>query len=360
MDEFFAQNRLSAYIDGELPESEMAEMARAIKENPELRESCEQMRRVVALMREQGPSAAPTGFHAQIMAEVETIPIPRGWLVGLRALFARLPREGLALAAVAATVLVLVWQVPRTNHEPEPGTEAAAPARSDAAPAEAKKARADTGATPPASKTAQLEDRLKALEAPTPELDGLAQAGSQDDLALRSTSRTRETPHTTVGAGKGPRLGSARPSSGPAPDEPYMAAWELAEKEKSRENGVRAEISLANPQEEPSGAAESIASLAPIAYRLYPSSPDALRVIVGLAERLGGRAYGTNGQVFKPYTLTDDRNHARLILRVPPGKLDALEPFLKKIGGVSEVSRPLDEMFSGPTVDVEVEILFRP
>ena len=61
MDTFFARNRLSAYLDGDLPSSEAREVEAALHRDAELRAEYEAMRAGVELLRAHGPIAAPEG-----------------------------------------------------------------------------------------------------------------------------------------------------------------------------------------------------------------------------------------------------------------------------------------------------------
>ena len=62
MDTFFAKNRLSAFLDGALPDGEAAEVADAIERDPALKAEYEQLRMAVAALRRHGPVSAPEGF----------------------------------------------------------------------------------------------------------------------------------------------------------------------------------------------------------------------------------------------------------------------------------------------------------
>ena len=140
MDEFFARNRLSAYIDGELSDTEMAEVARAIEEQPEVRQAYRELLDAVELLREHGPVQAPSRFHADVMRRVEELPAARGWFSWLLRPLGRYPMQGLGVAVVAAAVLLLVFRGPDfgdlSSPEPAPVTvpdverEAAAPVTS--------------------------------------------------------------------------------------------------------------------------------------------------------------------------------------------------------------------------------------
>jgi hypothetical protein len=63
--------QLSAYVDGELPEREAAEVARAIEADPALPRRLRQVRAVRELVRALPRSAAPEGFVDAVLAKAE-------------------------------------------------------------------------------------------------------------------------------------------------------------------------------------------------------------------------------------------------------------------------------------------------
>jgi negative regulator of sigma E activity len=120
MDSFFARNRLSAYLDGDLQEPEASEVAAAIARDTDLRAEYENLRSSINLLRKTGPVKAPSGFHARIMEKIRDEPHPGGVVITLQRLFHRIPTEALALVAAAAVVLMVVQA--RSNNTPIDGT----------------------------------------------------------------------------------------------------------------------------------------------------------------------------------------------------------------------------------------------
>jgi anti-sigma factor RsiW len=371
MDEFFAQNRLSAFIDGELPESEMAEVSKAIDESPELRRTYEEMHRTVQYLRAHGSVEAPASLHLQVMQAVEDLPVPRPWRSLPRRLLARLPREGLALAAVAVTILVLVWQTPRPANGPG-GDEASAQEKQAVAAgpaAEKGAADKDTGNAQASKGTATIG--VGVLPQGTPLPDGASLAGkeqAQDQLLQKEHPRPIKgqpvgnnaplsaylPPPAGSGGSGGLNPGTRHlPSVTSVPGEPYVPDWD---KEPADEAQARATLATPPPGEPPTESAPGPT----ITYRLHGVPSDGLRVIVSLTERLGGHAYTPAGQPFSAFTLTNERNHATLILQLPSGQLDALDPQLRHVGALSEVRRPPELMVSESKVEVEVEVFYAP
>ncbi|MBM4364799.1 MAG: zf-HC2 domain-containing protein, partial [Deltaproteobacteria bacterium] len=122
MDTFFARNRLSAYLDGELSAAEAREVEAAIARDAGLRAELEQMRAAIELLRAEGLVSAPVGFAARVRDRVDDEPMRVGW----RLWVTQIRPEAVMLAAAALLVVVYVGH--RREHPPAtiPGTEAVA------------------------------------------------------------------------------------------------------------------------------------------------------------------------------------------------------------------------------------------
>lgn len=101
-----ASEQLSAYLDGELTDTERAQVEAALASDPALREALEALEGAVDFLRTHGPVQAPADFHARVMEAVEHEPMPGAWWRWLRRPFG-LPIEGFAVALVAAVVLLV-------------------------------------------------------------------------------------------------------------------------------------------------------------------------------------------------------------------------------------------------------------
>lgn len=351
MDEFFAINRLSAYIDGELSDAEMAEVARAIEEQPEVREAYEELLAAVELVREHGLVQAPATFHRDVMQRVEGLSAGRSWLERLLGPLGRNPVQGLGVAVVVAAVLLLVFRGPVLDgverlggdhpEKAEPEREAAVPT---AEPEDPAQGRADDNV---------LEDATPAPE-PTeqPTLD--EQGDAKGELAgLIGTRGTSEKPASTKG-------GSSKTSSGGVPiqellkkeEGTYIPDWD---KEASAPTAT-----LQTPEPEPKEPGPGSLAVSPFAYRLTPSEPDALRKLVALAEKLGGGLYSPSGEPMEPYSLTVERNYAQVVLHIPASRLESVEPYLRNIGGVVQVRAEQDRLYAADSVHVTVEVQYQP
>ena len=73
MDSFFAIERLSAFLDEELPPAEMTAVRTAITENPEVREAYEALKRNRQWIAEHVDTAPPDTLRERVFAELSAL-----------------------------------------------------------------------------------------------------------------------------------------------------------------------------------------------------------------------------------------------------------------------------------------------
>lgn len=96
--------QLSAYLDGELTNAEIAELEHRLARDGELRAELDQLRAAVDLLRTHGPVQAPPQLYGDILRAVENEPAPGGFWAWLSRPFG-LPLQAVAVAAVAVLVI---------------------------------------------------------------------------------------------------------------------------------------------------------------------------------------------------------------------------------------------------------------
>ncbi|MFZ5479686.1 MAG: anti-sigma factor family protein [Myxococcota bacterium] len=161
MDDFFARNRLSAYLDGELPSGEAKEVEAALARSPELREEYEQLRAAVDLLRRGGPIPAPAGFASRLEARLAKEPARKRWIPRVRV-------EVAMVAAAAVAVLVFAGRKPDEVAEapaPAPQPVASAPPEPAPSPAPSPAPEPEVAAQPPATTDGALEEPKVAKKA---------------------------------------------------------------------------------------------------------------------------------------------------------------------------------------------------
>ncbi len=315
MTEFFASQRLSAYIDGELSAAEMAEVERALRENAELRAEYERLSATVDFLREHGPVRAPSGFHDRVMASVEHEPAPGGLLARIRGWFAAMPVETFAVALAAVLVAVVVSQKLDDPSETAPttGEELADRSRSE-----------DKGAVPaPGNADGDLGSAVS----------------TEDQDAVQSTKgNTKEAP-----AWAEEMAGVLLPD-----DQPQKRVSSIVE--PSSEDGVvtlevddepAPELSAATkdmPDTEIDDGSTNQQLQAAASYRLRVDDPQDLRSLLMLIERYDGTAT-SNGKAVDEDALVEGASRVGVSILIPQGNLPAFHKALKQLGPVDMTSQ---------------------
>jgi len=126
VDRFFAQNRLSALIDGVLSSAEAKDVETAISKNKALAKEHAALLNAVELMHSSGPAQPPSGFQVRVMTQVEGLPKPGGQVAKVTSAARRIPMEAIALAALVIVIGIVIMQRNDTQVAPSP---AAVPAQ---------------------------------------------------------------------------------------------------------------------------------------------------------------------------------------------------------------------------------------
>ena len=259
----YANDQLTAYLDGELDPTEIADLERALEADPTLRAELDELEQVVHLLKAHGPAPAPSDFHANVMAAIEAEhPTPSFW-DWLRRPFG-VPLEGLAIAAAVAVVLWFVLPGQVVPPEVEPG-EAASPAA-----AVPTKGLSDGAA----------DDGVAAAELPSSTPDG----------------EGTEAP----AQGKSP---SDADKAAPVPDRPAKA---VAEQKVQAPADEPAPVPLPAEPTEVAGTDEPASEMvgAGYSYTVYADSADALADLFRVAGKHGGTVHDAQDQPLRDAVLS--------------------------------------------------------
>ncbi|HCH61330.1 MAG: hypothetical protein CL927_13330 [Deltaproteobacteria bacterium] len=291
MDTFFAKNRLSAYLDGALPEAEASEVADAIARDPELKAEYESLRAALAVLRQHGPVSAPEGFKARVMAQVDRETASGGIIVRLRRRLTRVPLEAVAVAAAAIIVIFTT-----TSRMSDPAT-ATAPAVASK-PVAAPDAPAEVASAP----------RLPAADAQA------AAAPAAPTSAPNTVAAPKSAPAPAGKAAASQPVAAPAPKKRGSPSSPataYVPEWESEKASSDRAFGTIEGLSLS------------------------VSDPKVLEKLYLLTERYGGRMLDEASQTLRPYALTAEDPVARLILMVPVDRAATLRDQLAGLGATA-------------------------
>jgi hypothetical protein len=319
MDSFFARNRLSAYLDGELGPSEAREVEAAMARDPELRAAYQALLAATELLRGQ-ELRAPAGFLGRVQGRVAGEPVRRAWSSRLRSV-----RAEVWLVA-AASLLVIGYAGSRHPGEVSPVETPMAAAPAEDVPPEARKESLAQRAAPP----------------DTPPVANLNTGISgKNDGSLRVAKPVLAAGASPAAARKG------AVDKGAGEKEPWAPAWEQ-----------RADV----PQTQTAapGSGGEVGNTAVVygssvfRYRVAVHDEKALKELSALAVELGGRVEDARGRPLASYPLEDGESRTLRVV-VPSQNQGALAERLRELGEVQALSASDTTLYT-PGADVPITV----
>lgn len=341
MHSFFAINRLSAYIDGELPDSEAAEVERAIAADPTVRDEYDRLLETIELLRTRGPMLAPPTLHAAILDRVAEEPDPvAGFWARLLAPFRAIPMEAVGVVFAVVAVVLLINKQPGVDAVPSP-----APVATDQSVAPPP---------PPAEETAQQPPRLASRPdqpaPPQPEAGLPAKPfGASKGRAESTSGRGGSPPVTTVSDKRepSPKSASKKSASEPqqqksaVPEEAYVAPWEQQGQDYTS-----------------SGDGDNRLVNVPYSYRLDPSDQHGLESLKRLAAKHGGSLKHPNGAAFAPHPLQEGQL-VQVRADIPLDRVEDFVAALRQLGVLVPMASGDNGLHAG-VAQVNIQVRFEP
>ena len=323
MNEFFARERLSAYIDGELSASERREVDAALKRSPELREEYERLLATVDFVREHGPSQAPMDFHAKVMAQVADEPMPGGLWLRIRGFFTAVPMESLAVAVAAVLVAVLVG----SNLDDSPPVPENDPLQ-----------------------VAEAPDEQEAPELPEAEPEELAAAAQEEapQVAKDAPPEWAEEMAGVVLGGEAPKDDLVATVGTPvvAEDDGIVQI----DTTKSAATAKTQELELDPERQKSLSSSQSM--------RLHVKDPDSVRQLLNIVYRFEGSVTDDNGRQVDEDALVNGADTVGLMIQLPQENVTAFSMALKQVGEVQSTSYNDQMLYSADQkVGVYVEVV---
>jgi anti-sigma factor RsiW len=299
MDPFFARNRLSAYLDGELSPGELRSVEAALQRDAGLRAELERLRAASALLKEGGRVEPPPGFADRVRARVDREPMRTGWSRWLHGRTA----EAIALAAVAMLVVTVVGRRGEDPLLPAPPPAVPVPA-APAAPGSAVPAPTE----PVAEAAVAIEEAPLGAQVPA----SAPPATGDGVLGNESVSRKRGPKEVQPAQGKTQSMVEKLP---------YEPEWEQR----------------ANQAQEPTAEEHTLYSPSPFRYQLAANDAAVLQRIAEIAKSLGGRLEDARGRPLAPYEMEQgDMRSVRIV--VPSYNEAELSKRLRDLGSVTAVN----------------------
>jgi negative regulator of sigma E activity len=331
-----ADERLTDFIDGELSDSEAAELEAELARDPELRAMLADLRHVRDTLATHGPVKARPVLFDKVMAAVENEPMPanNSW-AWLRRPFG-IPLEGLALVAAALLVVLIglnlkgaAMMAPTDDAASPPADDLdntavpmPEPAKSDEAPKQA-----GTAADVPEQKTLPVDN----ITVPVPK---------KPTASPKPTS----APPSTSSYGS---YGSSAPTTTPPPPAPPPVV--------STTPGTP-DASTAPPATTSTApdSLDSVPALAPWGYLIKAWDDTILADLQRVAGKYGGRVVDIRGTPIRGGTVSP--SGGTYYLQIPHDHVAEVDDMLRGLGAES-TGRVDTRMYLADTVQMEVRIL---
>ena len=337
MKEFFATNRLSAYIDGELSDAEMAEVEKSIRENPTVRAEYSRMLNAVELLRSQGPVEAPQGFAERLGALLATEPLPRSRRRWIPRPLRTIPMEALGLALAAILVVFVIQRGPQEEVQEDEQSELLVqenPKETSQTPSEPSQAEATQEEL-----AASLESGKQSVEeAPS----------KRKEQIVRAPVVPQEPKETQISREPASRDAMRSRAEADSLEEVGAMDWE-EQFEEAGSASAKAE-SYSGPT----------VAMGPVRYRLFPKSGEILWEIQRLAQRYGARLMKSTGGKLSPFSMTTEQNYANLKIQMSPERMENFVAALQELGAMSLVRQDDTRLYGGGMMELELEVQYEP
>ena len=316
MHPFFAINRLSAYLDGDLPRRERLEVERVLSRHPELEAELLNVQNAVRLVSQTGPVRAPRRLVPEVLQSLEERQqSPFRGPDRMRNMLL-----GLGITVAIATGLA-VWMSGDTVETP------AADAVADAAIDDFLDGELEptTGDAPDAPDAAAADDAGEAPEAAASDEDsgdpGFGDAGLLENDPNPGSAELEpvEPPTESRMSVSEPRRLPEPPRNAAGQIEPFIPDWD----------------------KEPVHAESGSSTLLQVAvYRVYANTPNILRDLHDLAQANGTLLTDSMGKPIQIRSLSGGDDFASAHLTLPAANMEVFLGQLARLGLAVEVAPP--------------------
>ncbi len=331
MDAFFARNRLSAYLDGELSGAEARDLEGALARDPTLRQELNELRQAIDFLREGGLVDPPLGFADRLAARLQAEPMPVGWRRWMR----QLRPEAVMLAAAAAMVVVYVGnrdELPNLSVPVETPVLVGKAFDKGEEAAEGVAAASGPESAPSTLEATSVDGSgVKGAEKPA------GYASSAADGVLGNEGRKAPPKSQSLAE----RLPS--PSADRAGAEPWRANWE-----------VDPELDQGNTATPNTATSAQFVAPPPFRYRIVASNDLALKELARIANELGGELQDSRGRPLAAYQL-EAGSSSSVRVAVPAHNAVRLAERLRDLGSVDAL-KETGNLLADPNADIPVQV----
>ena len=334
MNEFFASNRLSAYIDGELSESEMAEVERAIRENPTVRAEYSRMMNAIELVRNQGVVEVPQGFRARLDARLAVERMPQARWRWIPSPLRRMPLEAFGLACAALLVVFLIQREPPTaetqeNVEVETVAQESEPSFEEDTPTEESET---------AGVLLETLEKKPVVEKARKKESAKVRKKGQVSKDRKSAPKKKELQEKNIGVADFSK-------SDPLPDLGinWEDDYEQAGGTRGHGKSKKEEEASRNPR-----------------YRLNVVESDVLWQLEKLASKFGAQLLSSSGRKISPESMTTENNYKNIRVKIQGNQLTGFAAALQDLGAITLVHAGGDQLYGGGDIVLELGIQYEP
>ena len=315
----FANEQLSAYLDGELTDAEVSELEALLESDPSLRSELAALEGAIASLRSHAPAFAPEGFKDSVLAKLEHEPIPANNVAFWRRPFG-VPLEGVAIAAVALMVFGVALNL---GVAPDPEPTNAAIAKLDLGPQELPgKASAPT---PAATRADEATRQQAAAAAPEPQ----PRLKKQQVAAKPSSSGSKSLIQELIGDVSETQAVAGTEASGEytAPEASVDSTSGGTDKQSAKVAGYR--------------------------YVLTTDNPDVAAALNRLAARYKGKLEDSSGKSVQGDMMASS-DTASLRVHLPASALREFGDDLRSLGSVQQEND--NRWYTGDQVQVQIDV----
>jgi hypothetical protein len=321
-----AENLLSAYLDGDLPEREREGFSEHLRQCPRCAGEEKALKETLSLLRnlpaEKAPPGLLEGVRRRIGQEKETVPL---WKKLFLPAHIKIPLEAAAVVLIFLLAYGIQKEMPATKPSPSPPAIEMAAKKAPPSPPANEMLATKPPPSPPANEMAAKKappSPLASVEKgkPSPGVDipaGRQEAGASPRLPADIADRKVEAKKAAVEPGEEPTFETEQAST-PAPspvEPPLLAKPEIPPGLASRVSTKGGKIEPAAPREspakeapEPDGFGEQLSRLErPSPYRKEVTIEVARNDRTGMEDRITQLALRLGGGVRRGGTFTADR-----------------------------------------------------
>lgn len=326
MDAFFARNRLSAYIDGELSQAEAREVEAALSRDATLKAEYDSLRYAIDLLQGEGLVEAPRGFAEAVRARTDREPMPLGWRRWVR----QIRLEPVLLAAAA---LLVVAYVGHRKDLPElaPPNEGIASAGAFAKDLDEPDLAAAAGASPEAAGPGvNPEEPRQEVVASANSLDNDGVLGNEVKPAAKASKESYDPKQQSMA----PQKSSGKKQA--LEVEQWQPEWEVDSPANTASAGNSASGNTAGGSGSANTGEVQFFSPAPFRYRVVANDEKGLKQLEAIAKELGGELQDSRGGRVAAWML-EEGDSRKLRVVVPGYNASALAQRLREIGTVETI-----------------------